>query len=448
MASAWKNVVPRREHRERPQPEARQHLGLLEKHKDYVKRARAHHRKRDRIVALKRRAELRNKDEFYHGMASAKTKVRWACLGRLARAAARCASRAAQLTPSRSSLPSSPAAPRRPCGVTQVVPGACQPPFPPRPAPPRPTSQDGVHVKQRPSQQPPVSVLKLLKTQDVAYVGLKAQAERSKIERLRATLHRTASGGQGKHMLFMDDPRGEARSEAEDLGRAGRSDDEDSLGSDAGYDAADGSAAGSLSAALAAAGEEGDGPARAAGQAGSPGVGVRARKRQREADAGDGGAESGDDEADEEEGEEDGAGSPGAAAGGQLTAVDAADALAAAVAAANASAHDGLRQVSAKRLATEQGAVPAAQLLAAAAAEGPKKRSKRSLRRAAKRAAKGSAEAYEELREREARAAVLSTAAAHFEYQKHLLSKGRRVKVADATPNRPALFKWKRERKH
>lgn len=84
MASAWKNVVPRREHRERPQPEARQHLGLLEKHKDYVKRARAHHSKRDRIVALKRRAELRNKDEFYHGMSSAKTKVRSVRLGQLA----------------------------------------------------------------------------------------------------------------------------------------------------------------------------------------------------------------------------------------------------------------------------------------------------------------------------------------------------------------------------
>ncbi len=75
MASAWKNVVPRREHRERPQPEARKHLGLLEKHKDYVKRARSHHRKRDRMTALKRRAELRNQDEFYYGMKSAKTKV-------------------------------------------------------------------------------------------------------------------------------------------------------------------------------------------------------------------------------------------------------------------------------------------------------------------------------------------------------------------------------------
>lgn len=98
MASAWKNVVPRREHRERPQPEARQHLGLLEKHKDYVKRARAHHSKRDRIVALKRRAELRNKDEFYHGMAGAKTKVRCVSLGTLGRA---CCSRLARsLAPS------------------------------------------------------------------------------------------------------------------------------------------------------------------------------------------------------------------------------------------------------------------------------------------------------------------------------------------------------------
>jgi len=75
MSSAWKNAVPRREHRERPQPAARKHLGLLEKHKDYVKRARSHHRKRDRMTALKRRAELRNQDEFYYGMSGAKTKV-------------------------------------------------------------------------------------------------------------------------------------------------------------------------------------------------------------------------------------------------------------------------------------------------------------------------------------------------------------------------------------
>jgi U3 small nucleolar RNA-associated protein 11 len=75
MASAWKNAVQRREHRERPQPEERKHLGLLEKHKDYVKRARSFHRKQDRLTALKRRAEMKNTDEFYHKMHKLRTKV-------------------------------------------------------------------------------------------------------------------------------------------------------------------------------------------------------------------------------------------------------------------------------------------------------------------------------------------------------------------------------------
>lgn len=74
--SSWKNAVPRREYRERPQPRSRERLGLLEKHKDYAQRARNFHSKEQRILALKRRAEMRNDDEFYFGMNKTQLKVR------------------------------------------------------------------------------------------------------------------------------------------------------------------------------------------------------------------------------------------------------------------------------------------------------------------------------------------------------------------------------------
>jgi hypothetical protein len=49
--------------------------GLLEKHKDYVLRARDYHRKQDRLTKLKRKAAFRNPDEFYFAMHSSKTKA-------------------------------------------------------------------------------------------------------------------------------------------------------------------------------------------------------------------------------------------------------------------------------------------------------------------------------------------------------------------------------------
>lgn len=70
----WKNITPRREHRERAQPNYRSQMGLLEKHKDYVVRAKDFHSKKDRLKTLKRKAEERNPDEFYFKMAKAKTK--------------------------------------------------------------------------------------------------------------------------------------------------------------------------------------------------------------------------------------------------------------------------------------------------------------------------------------------------------------------------------------
>ncbi|PWN19464.1 Utp11-domain-containing protein [Microstroma glucosiphilum] len=69
-----RNFVHRRNHKERSQPTHRaRKFGLLEKHKDYVQRARDHHSKRDRIKRLREKALDRNKDEYYFGMVKGRT---------------------------------------------------------------------------------------------------------------------------------------------------------------------------------------------------------------------------------------------------------------------------------------------------------------------------------------------------------------------------------------
>ncbi|KAK4055591.1 hypothetical protein OIV83_000137 [Microbotryomycetes sp. JL201] len=65
--------IQKKQHRERAQPVQRQKLGLLEKHKDYVKRARDFHSKEARLQKLREKAAMRNKDEFYFGMIKSKT---------------------------------------------------------------------------------------------------------------------------------------------------------------------------------------------------------------------------------------------------------------------------------------------------------------------------------------------------------------------------------------
>uniref|UniRef100_UPI00358E4DD5 probable U3 small nucleolar RNA-associated protein 11 n=1 Tax=Myxine glutinosa TaxID=7769 RepID=UPI00358E4DD5 len=62
----------RRIHQERSQPKSRKNLGLLEKKKDYKIRARHWHRKQDLLLALRRKAEEKNPDEFYYKMTSTK----------------------------------------------------------------------------------------------------------------------------------------------------------------------------------------------------------------------------------------------------------------------------------------------------------------------------------------------------------------------------------------
>ncbi|KAF7801397.1 putative U3 small nucleolar RNA-associated protein 11 [Senna tora] len=70
--SSFKNALPRRAHKERSQPSSRKNFGFLEKHKDYVVRAKAFHKKEETIRKLKEKAAFRNPDEFYFKMIKSK----------------------------------------------------------------------------------------------------------------------------------------------------------------------------------------------------------------------------------------------------------------------------------------------------------------------------------------------------------------------------------------
>ncbi|GMF16280.1 unnamed protein product [Phytophthora lilii] len=137
--SSLRNVVKRREHKERGQLRERRKLGLLEKHKDYVKRARDYNQKQRRLQTLQRKAAMRNPDEFYHRMVGART-------------------------------------------------------------------EDGVHVSTHNHQQQLDSeALRVLKTQDLAYLHMKRAVDLRKAERLNRGLHFVDAPKGNRHTVFVDD---------------------------------------------------------------------------------------------------------------------------------------------------------------------------------------------------------------------------------------------------
>ncbi|KAH1045612.1 hypothetical protein J1N35_036396 [Gossypium stocksii] len=71
--SSLRNAISRRAHKERAQPSSRKKFGLLEKHKDYVVRAKAFHKKEETLRKLKEKAAFRNPDEFYFQMIKTRT---------------------------------------------------------------------------------------------------------------------------------------------------------------------------------------------------------------------------------------------------------------------------------------------------------------------------------------------------------------------------------------
>lgn len=141
--SSLRNAVKRITHKERSQPQSRAHLGILEKKKDYKKRANDYHRKEDRIKAMKQKAALRNPDEFYFGMKNAEIKD-----GRH-----------------------------------------------------RKTQQ--AKQKEREEEIGPEAV-RIMKDQDLGYVRMQRQKDRKKIERLQSSLHHLDSAAPRNHTVFVD----------------------------------------------------------------------------------------------------------------------------------------------------------------------------------------------------------------------------------------------------
>ena len=70
--SSLRNAVKRVTHKERSQPQARSHLGILEKKSDFIERAKNYHIKTKTLQNLRTKASQKNPDEFYFGMIHSK----------------------------------------------------------------------------------------------------------------------------------------------------------------------------------------------------------------------------------------------------------------------------------------------------------------------------------------------------------------------------------------
>ncbi|KAH7665023.1 Small-subunit processome Utp11 protein [Dioscorea alata] len=66
--SSLRNAISRRAHKERAQPHNRKKFGILEKHKDYVVRAKSFHQKEETLKKLREKAAFKNPDEFSFAM--------------------------------------------------------------------------------------------------------------------------------------------------------------------------------------------------------------------------------------------------------------------------------------------------------------------------------------------------------------------------------------------
>eukprot|EP00894_Picocystis_sp_ML_P002272 jgi/Pico_ML_1/52789/g3444.t2 len=67
-------------------------------------------------------------------------------------------------------------------------------------------TKDGLHVVETAeANKYTQDQLQLMRTQDVGYVNLKAQAEAQKIEKMKANLHRIGSTKRNKHTVFVED---------------------------------------------------------------------------------------------------------------------------------------------------------------------------------------------------------------------------------------------------